>query len=116
MQRPFLSARSAVRCMADRNDFSSGASACFEPGPWQFSHWLPLRYGVFSGDFQPEVYSNPVVWQVTHSASKATFGFGSWRSDSNACACLVVDHLAKVLGWQLLQASAPIYVAPSAPT
>ena len=41
---------------------------------------------------QPELYSKPVVWQVTHSASKIVLGLGSCLSDSNAWACLVVDQ------------------------
>ena len=78
MQSRFLSACSAVSFIGLRNSALSGSETCFEPGPWQFSHWLPLRWGVAASDRQPEVYSKPVVWQVTHSASKIVLGLGSF--------------------------------------
>ena len=77
----FLSACSAVIVIGLRKSGLSGSATCFDAGPWQFSHWLPLRWGVAASDRQPEVYSKPVVWQVMHSASWIVFGLGSFSSD-----------------------------------
>src|SRR5215213_4640213 len=97
MQSRVLSAASAVRAIALRNSGLFGDSTCLDAGPWQFSHWFPLRWGVASADRQPEVYSKPVVWQVTHSASNwwsLRRPLGSWTMLSNAWACRVPAHLA----------------------
>src|SRR5271166_1418572 len=113
MQSRFLSASWAVSFKGVRNSRLSGAVACFDPGPWQFSHWLPFRWGVAASERKPVLYSKPVVWQVTHSASKTVFGLGSFWRATNACACLVLDHFIKVLGWQHRHVSAPTNPAPA---
>src|SRR5262249_42925273 len=48
---------------------SCGCSTCKLAGPWQFSHWLPLRCGVVSSVTKPVLSSKPVVWQRAHSGS-----------------------------------------------
>ena len=48
---------SAFRVISLRNSALSGSATCFDPGPWQFSHWLPARCGVAASDCQPELYS-----------------------------------------------------------